>query len=203
MTKTTDPSDKQRPLDQAIGAAVKNDRTMAGLTLAELSKRSSVSTAMISKIERGQVSASLSTLDALAQAIGVPLVNLFAGTTEPTDVSFVPAGEGIHVQRQGSSFGHFYRMIGRARGNHVNFESFTVTLEQPLAPRPLYRHRGLEFIHVLSGEMIYRCGDGSFDMKPGDSLSFESCAAHGPLELKTPKVTFLTVLTKADGADTA
>ena len=201
MTKPMDPLEQHRPLDQVVGTAVKNDRTMAGLTLSELSKLSSVSTAMISKIERGQVSASLSTLDALAQAIGVPLVNFFAGTTGKTDVSFVPAGEGIHVQRQGSAFGHFYRMIGRAAANHVSYESFVVTLEQPLAVRPFYRHRGVEFIHILSGEMVFRCGDGSFDMAPGDSLSFDSCAAHGPTELKTETVTFLTVISKADGPE--
>lgn len=189
---------EQRSLDQIVGSAVKSDRMLAGLTLAELSKKASVSTAMISKIERGQVSASLTTLGALAEAIGVPLINFFAGTVEKTDVSFVPAGEGVQVQRQGSAFGHSYKLIGRADADHVGFESFTVTLEQPLNNRPLYQHRGIEFIHVLDGCMVYRCGDASFEMGPGDSLSFVSNTAHGPLELKTPKVTFVTVISKAE-----
>ncbi|UWQ93814.1 XRE family transcriptional regulator (plasmid) [Aliisedimentitalea scapharcae] len=193
--------DDRPSLDLIVGAAVKNDRMLAGLTLAELSKRASVSTAMISKIERGQVSASLTTLGALAEAIGVPLINFFAGTVEKTDVSFVPAGEGVQVQRQGSAFGHSYKLVGRADANHVSFESFAVTLEQPLSKRPLYQHRGIEFIHVLDGEMVYRCGDGQFTMKPGDSLSFVSNAAHGPVELLTPKVTFVTVISKAESAD--
>lgn len=188
-----------RPLLNAVvGTAVKADRRLAGLTLAELSKRSSVSTAMISKIERGQVSASLTTLGALAEAIGVPLINFFAGTVEKTDVSFVPAGEGVQMQRQGSAFGYSYKLIGRAEANHVSFESFTVTLEQPLGNRPLYQHRGIEFIHVIEGGMVYRCGDASFEMGPGDSLSFASGATHGPLQLKTHKVTFVTVLSRAE-----
>ena len=197
--KTAEDGTQDRPsLDQIVGAAVKSDRMLAGLTLAELSKRASVSTAMISKIERGQVSASLTTLGSLAEAIGVPMINFFAGTVEKTDVSFVPAGEGVRVQRQGSAFGHSYKLIGRADANHVSFESFTVTLEQPLGKRPMYQHRGIEFIHVMSGRMTYRCGDATFDMGPGDSLSFVSSTAHGPVEMHTQKVTFVTVLSRAE-----
>ncbi len=185
------------PLDQVVGAAVKSHRMLANLTLSELSAQSGVSTAMISKIERGQVSASLATLEALAQGIGVPLINFFAGTVERSDVSFVAAGEGVTVQRLGSGFGHSYKLIGRAEGTHVSFESFSVTLEGPLAPRPLYQHQGIEFIHVTDGEMVYRCGDTTYHMRPGDSLSFDSNSAHGPIELKTDTVSFVTVVSKA------
>ncbi len=189
--------DKQS-LDQVVGAAVKAHRVLAGQTLAELSSRAGVSTAMISKIERGQVSASLGTLEALADAIGVSLINFFAGTVEHSDVSFVAAGEGITVQRLGSGFGHIYKMIGRAAARHVGFEAFNVTLERPLQNRPLYQHRGVEFIHVTDGEMIYRCGEASYHMRPGDSLSFECSTAHGPEDLMTNKVSFVTVISKAD-----
>lgn len=196
------PLDIEKPaLDQVVGATVKTHRMLGGLTLAELSTRSGVSTAMISKIERGQVSASLGTLAALAGGIGVPLINFFAGTVEHSDVSFVAAGEGVTVQRLGSGFGHTYKMIGRAEASHVSFESFSVTLEKPLKPRPLYRHRGLEFMHITSGEMVFQCGEATYHMKPGDSISFESSNAHGPVELKTDRVSFITLVTKAVSND--
>ncbi len=185
------------PLDHLIGVAVKAHRVLAGLTLAELSAKAKVSPAMISKIERGQVSASLSSLEALAQATGVPLINFFAGTVDTTDVSFVAAGEGMTVQRLGSGFGHVYKLIGRAEASHVNFESYNVTLEGPLPPRPLYQHEGIEFIHVTDGEMIYRCGEGLYNMCPGDSLSYDASSAHGAVELKTGTVSFITLVAKA------
>lgn len=188
-------------LDQIVGVAVKSHRQLAGLTLAELSARAAVSTAMISKIERGQVSASLTTLQALADGIGVPLINFFAGTVEQTDVSYVAAGEGITVQRLGSGFGHFYKMIGRAQAGHVSFESYDVTLERPLAARPVYMHRGAEFMHMVEGEMIFRCGDATYHMRPGDSLSFDSNNTHAPEELLTEKVRFITVVAKAVSGD--
>lgn len=156
---------------------------------------------MISKIERGQVSASLTTLNALANAIGVPIINFFADTVEFADVSFVAAGEGISVRRMGSSFGHSYKMIGRAASKHIGFESFMVTLEKPLNPRPFYQHRGIEFIHMVVGSMSYRCGEETYELSPGDSLSFESTSPHGVISLKTPKVSYLTVASKAQVSD--
>jgi transcriptional regulator with XRE-family HTH domain len=69
-------------LNKKVGEAVRQLRSSRNLTLAEFSEKSGVSTAMISKIERGQVSASFSTPVALAQSIGVPIANLFATTVE-------------------------------------------------------------------------------------------------------------------------
>jgi DNA-binding XRE family transcriptional regulator len=198
MESAVSDTDRKQPLDEVIGAAVKAHRALAGMTLAELSDRAGVSTAMISKIERGQVSASLGTLEALAEAIGVPLVTFFAGTASHSDVAFVAAGEGMTVQRLGSGFDHVYKMIGRAEARHVGFEAFSVTLDRPLRPRPLYQHRGVEFIHVTEGEMIFRCGETSYHMRPGDSLSFECSMLHGPEELCTDRVSFVTVISKAD-----
>lgn len=188
-------------LDHLVGAAVKNDRVLAGLKLAELSAKSNVSTAMISKIERGQVSASLGTLNALAEAIGVPIINFFANTVARSDVSFVKAGEGMNVRRTGSSFGHNYKLIGRAASKHISFESFSVTLEKPLNARPFYQHRGIEFVHVVEGEMVFRCGEGAYEMGPGDSLSFESNNPHGTIEIKTEKVTFVSIISNARRED--
>ena len=197
MKQETSP---EQSLDEIIGAAVRKDRVLAGLTVTQLAERAQVSAAMISKIERGQVSASLNTLNAVARAIGVPLVNLLADTAQSGDVSFVAAGEGMTVQRTGSAVDHEYKMIGRAASTHTRMESFEVTLEGPLRTQMVYQHRGVEFIHVVSGGMIYRCGDVTYSMQAGDSLSFQSDLPHGPVELTTDKVTFLTVASRVEGA---
>jgi transcriptional regulator with XRE-family HTH domain len=181
-----------------VGEALKADRTLAGLTLAELSARSGVSTAMISKIERGQVSASLSTLSALADAVGVPLINFFAATAERTDVAFVRAGEGVTVRRAGGDHGHVFRAIGRVTADLVEVETFLVTMEaEAMGAPPLYQHPGVEMMHVLEGSIRYRCGAALFDLGPGDSLTFGTKAPHGPVALLSPRVAFLAVLGRA------
>lgn len=198
MDTRISPDTADSTLDAAVGHAVKMHRTMLGLTLAELSERAGVSSAMISKIERGQVSASLATLEALAAGTGVPLVNFFAETIGRTDVTFVPKGEGITVQRLGDGFCHTYKMIGRAQASTVGLESFLVTLQRPLPQRPLYQHPGAEFIQVVEGRMIYRCGEAKMEMGEGDSLSYDSSTPHGVVELLSEKVSFISVAAQAE-----
>ncbi|MDF1748572.1 MAG: helix-turn-helix domain-containing protein [Alphaproteobacteria bacterium] len=169
-------------LDEKVGHAVKGARTQSGMTLMELSSKANVSAAMISKIERGQVSASLSTLNALSQAMGVPVINLFAETVERSDYSFVKAGDGVTVQRVGNAFGHTYRMIGRVNPALFDVEPYLITFEQPMGGQPIYQHSGIEFIHVLEGSIQYRCGTwGLFDLRntvtawPGSVENTKSC----------------------------
>ncbi len=183
-------------LDTKVGRAIKSLRLLEHLTLADLSQRSGVSVPMISKIERGQVSASLSTLDAIAQAVGVPVANFFADTIEKSEVSFVRSGEGVHVRRQGSTYGHSYQLIGRVSPSHMEFEPFLITIDETATGQPLFQHPGVEFIHVLEGRMTYRCGSETYVLAPGDSLTFETVSPHGPIIVDEPPVSFLTVIAR-------
>lgn len=183
-------------LDIKVGRAIKSLRSLEQLTLADLAERSGVSVPMISKIERGQVSASLSTLDALAQAVGVPVANFFSDTVEKAEISFVRSGEGVTVQRTGSTYGHAYRLIGRVSPDHMEFEPYLITIDERATGEPLFQHPGVEFIHVLAGRMTYRCGPETFDLAPGDSLTFETVSPHGPVIVDEPPVTFLTVIAR-------
>lgn len=187
---------EKRGLDALVGRSVKTERTMAGLTLAELSASSGVSTPMISKIERGQVSASLSTLNALAQAIGVPIINFFAETVEKGEVSFVHAGEGVNVRRAGSTYGHSYKQIGHIESDRVEFETYLITLEGPVTGTPIFQHTGIELMHMLEGTLTYRVGEATYDLSEGDTLSFEAGMPHGPVKTGAQKVSFLTVISK-------
>jgi uncharacterized cupin superfamily protein len=78
---------------------------------------------------------------------------------------------------------------------------FCEGFEQPLNPRPFYQHNGIEFIHVVEGSMDYRCGEETYSLGPGDSLSFESNTPHAAVTLSTQKVKFITVTAKAQSSD--
>ena len=183
-------------MEISIGEEVKTARSLSGLTLQELSKKSGVSAAMISKIERGQVSASISTLNSLAGAVGIPVANFFAATVEQREISLVRSGEGISIERTGSTYGHSYKMIGRVSSDGIMFECYAITLEEPCKGEPLFQHVGVEFIHVIKGRMTYRCGDALYELGQGDSLTFETRAPHGPINLLARRVEFLTVIAR-------
>ena len=64
-------------ISSAVGRAIRELRDQRRMTARDLSSQSGVSAAMISRIESGQVSPSLQTLEALAGSFAVPVVSLF------------------------------------------------------------------------------------------------------------------------------
>ena len=85
-----------RGLEQAIGQRIRAIRRDLDLTVSDLASAAGISTGMLSKIENGQISPSLATLQAIAAALNVPLISaLFAAFEERRDCSFVPAGQGV------------------------------------------------------------------------------------------------------------
>ncbi|HRW31074.1 MAG TPA: helix-turn-helix transcriptional regulator, partial [Emcibacteraceae bacterium] len=83
-------------IDVAIGACLKDMRESRGFNARALAEAAGVSAAMISRIENGQVSPSISTLSALSEALDVPMVSFFRDTaTDHVDYTHVRKGQGI------------------------------------------------------------------------------------------------------------
>lgn len=181
-------------LETAIGREVRERRQKLGMTVAELAKAAGMSAGMLSKIENGVTSPSLGTLQSLAQALNLPVAGLFRRYDEQRQATYTPAGEGMRIERRGTRCGHLYELLGRAQGNEVTLEPYMITLDEASEAHTLFQHDGIEFIHVLAGEMRYRHGEMTYHLKPGDSLQFEADAPHGPEELLALPVRFLAVI---------
>src|SRR5258708_7148431 len=63
-------------LEQAIGGQIRTFRRQLNLTAAAVAGLAGISSGMLSKIENGQISASLGTLQRLAKALNLPLTRL-------------------------------------------------------------------------------------------------------------------------------
>lgn len=185
-------------LQEAIGRQVRKLRLAKNLTVADLSKASSISAAMISKIENGQTSPSLATLQRLADGLSTSVTSLFSQYEEHLDVSYVRAGEGVEIERRGTRAGHHYRLLGHGVRAEVDVEPYLVTLNDSSDVFPWFQHSGVEFIYVLEGEMDYRHGDRIFELRPGDSLYFDPQSPHGPDRLKSLPIRFLAIISYAN-----
>mgnify|MGYP002651846505 CR=1 FL=1 len=148
------------------------------------------------KIENGVISPSLGTLQALANALRVPLVQLFAGFAEPRGAMHVKAGQGVEIERQGTRAGHQYHLLGHIGSNNsgVVVEPYLIVLSAESDRFPTFQHEGLEFLYMLEGEVVYRHGEQLFTMQPGDSLFFDADAPHGPERLVTLPARYLSVI---------
>ena len=120
-------------MEASIGAEVRRLRKSLDLTVAELGLAAGISAGMLSKIENGAISPSLSTLNALAQALNVPISSLFAETEERRDCSFVKAGRGVRIERRGTKAGHLYDLLGHSLRGEIAVEPYLITLAEDAA----------------------------------------------------------------------
>lgn len=188
-------------LEQSLGTQIRMLRRRIELTVAELASSAGISAGMLSKIENGQISPSLSTLQAVAGSLGVPLTQLFASFEEQRDCSYVKAGQGVAIERRGSKAGHQYNLLGHALGGPMVVEPYLITLREEAVPYQGFHHAGVEFLYMLTGEVVYRHGEQSYHLRPGDSLMFDSAAPHGPERLLIKPMTYLSIIIYPRGAD--
>ncbi|MEM8790554.1 MAG: XRE family transcriptional regulator [Pseudomonadota bacterium] len=183
-------------LEAVIGREVRDLRHERDMTVAELAQASGLSVGMLSKIENGGISPSLTSLQGLARALGVHITALFKRHEEDRTALFVPAGEGVDVERRGTRAGHQYRLLGHsaAADARVVVEPYMITLTEASDTFPAFQHAGIEFLHMIEGEVTYRHGDQLFRMTPGDSLYFEADAPHGPEELHRLPIRYVCVI---------
>lgn len=185
---------RENSLEVAIGHQVREYRTKLGMTVADLGRQANLSPGMLSKIENGVTSPSLSTLQSLSRALNVPVTAFFRKFEEQRDATFVKSGQGLAIERRGTRAGHQYHLLGHTIGKNLVVEPYLVTLTEQSDVFPLFQHSGLEFIYLLEGEVAYRHGNKLYAMEAGDSLFFDADAPHGPEELRKLPIRLLSVI---------
>jgi transcriptional regulator with XRE-family HTH domain len=187
---------REKVLEVAIGHEVRAVRKKLGITVADLAATTGISLGMLSKIENGVTSPSLTTLQTLSRALGVPLTSFFQSFEEERNAVFVKAGQGVDVERRGTRAGHQYNLLGHIGSNSsgVTVEPYLITLSENSDVFPTFQHDGMEFLFMLEGEVVYRHGNNLYRMTPGDSLFFDADAPHGPDELVTLPIRYLSII---------
>ena len=182
-------------VDEAVGRALRALREANGLTARDLAFRSEVSAAMISRIENGQVSTSLSTLHALARALEVPMVSLLRETgTATADITHVRAGKGLVSTRTAGKHAHDFTALGFHRRPGLEFEALMITLDRRDDARPpIYNGHGCLFVYALEGEAIYLYGEREIHLRVGDSLILDEELRYGIKDVVTPLFRYLSL----------
>lgn len=193
-TGSNAPTTGELNLEASIGRRVRLLRQRLQLTATELAAEAGLSPGMLSKIENGGTSPSLSTLKALARALNVPMTSFFADFEERRDCSYVSAGQGLAIERRGSKSGHRYELLGHSLAGDIVVEPYLITLSEDAEPYALFQHDGVEFIYMLSGKVVYRHADKLYPLEPGDALFFDAGAPHGPEELLERPMTYLSII---------
>lgn len=188
--------DREKNLETAIGRELRAHRRRQEITVAELAAMTRLSIGMLSKIENGNTSPSLTTLQTLANALSVPITSFFRQFEENREAVHTKSGEGVELQREGTRAGHQYNLLGHigSNGSGVIVEPYLITLTAESDTFPTFQHAGIETIYMLEGEVDYRHGDEVLSLKSGDTLFFDADAPHGPERLVTLPCRYLSII---------
>ena len=185
-------TDKQ--LEASIGKQVRITRKTAGVTLQQLSKQSLLSASMLSKIENGQISASLKTIQLICHALNISITSLFKQHDKDVEPTFIRSGDGLTIERAGSDESRHYQLLGHNVSGSLKVEPCLITITSRDYDFPDFQHKGIEFIYMLKGEMDYYYGTEIYHFQKGDSIYFDSDKPHGPKKIISDECQFLTVI---------
>lgn len=188
--------EREKVLEVAIGREVRAFRKNKNITVAELSGLTNLSIGMLSKIENGNTSPSLTTLQLLANALSVPLTAFFKTYEERREAVHTKAGEGVEIERAGTRSGHQYNLLGHIGANNsgVIVEPYLIVLTNQSDTFKTFQHDGIEMIYMLEGVVGYRHGSETYRLEAGDTLFFDADAPHGPEELIQFPIRYLSII---------
>ncbi len=171
--------DSQEPVDveRTVRARLRSLRTTQGLSLDDLSKRTSLSASTISRLETGNRTIGLDVLVPLARALQVDLDALVA-VDDDLNVVIRPA--------ENRSGGRTTWMLSRATGNTI---AMKMRLEPTGSRPPQQVHPGHDWLTVIEGTIMLHLGERDLTIRTGEAAEFATMTPHaisaidGPAEL--------------------
>jgi DNA-binding transcriptional MerR regulator/quercetin dioxygenase-like cupin family protein len=162
---------RHRTKASPVGERLRRLRLAHSYSLARVAKAAGVSVGFLSALERGHMSASVSTLRRLARFYRINILSLFdpsqsnPGRVRPTERKVLEAGRGV-------------RMELLAWGNTV-MEPHLFRIAPSAGSGESYAHEGEEFLYILKGCLqIDLDGGERHRLEKGDSFYFESSTHH-------------------------
>jgi transcriptional regulator with XRE-family HTH domain len=186
-------------LGKRIGSRLNMLRKQRGFTLSEIARQTHLSPSLISRIENGQIMASIQTLQLIADTLKIDIGFFFQQEQ----------GKGYAVSRSGSR-----RMIpaddGKFKGDPTerrfyDIEPLADGIENPfmvplilkivnrdekINPPP---HGGQEFVYLLEGKLLHILGEERIILKKGDALYFDGNIPHKAISLSKKPAKALVV----------
>jgi transcriptional regulator with XRE-family HTH domain len=158
------------------GRAVKQQREATGFSLRMLAARSGISSSMISDIERGAKSPTVTTLVRIAQALGVPAAVLVDGGRGPAPrIRVLRRGEGA----SGEDPAPWENLRPEAPDSRIDFVRYQIPPATALGPSAAHAAGTVEHMHVAAGTVRVTVGNETAELTAGDSCSCRVDAPHG------------------------
>src|SRR5689334_4938733 len=166
--------------EYAIGEKLRALRLRKKMGLVELGAHTSLSSALLSKIERGRIFPTLPTLLRIALVFGVGLDYFFAGAREKPMLAVARKGERVALPERAGARETAYRFESLDCGaTERRFNAYYAEfLPQSRDRARPHSHTGVEFLYVLEGTLALYIGDQDLRLEAGDAVYFDSQVQH-------------------------
>ncbi len=160
-----------------VGSRIRLLRENAGLSLRDLAERSGVSAPMLSQVERGETSPTLSVAERIASGLDLRLSQLLR-LDEDGVVTVVRAGDG----RRGGADGHAYEILTpplpgqRAELSRHVLEPGART--GAAGDPPMHEPGSRETALVERGRVALHCDGAAHELAAGDCVTFDADLPH-------------------------
>jgi transcriptional regulator with XRE-family HTH domain len=158
-------------ISHSVGSSLRRHRRAAGLSLAQLATAAGLGKSTLHALELGDGNPTLSTLWALATALGIPLGDLLDDQPAPTVV--VRAGEGARIDGDSVHARLLHRL---AAPGTVEVYELAVDAEQQFSDPHLPGVR--ECLVVTRGAVRAGPADRPADLTAGDSIHHDAAQPH-------------------------
>jgi transcriptional regulator with XRE-family HTH domain len=164
-----------------IGPKLRSLRLKKKIGLVELGKHTSLSPAMLSKIERGRLFPTLPTLLRIALVFGVGLDYFFVGAREKPVLGVVRRRERLRFpERPGVREPAFHFESLDFAAVERRFDAFLADFPAPPVERlRMHQHPGGEFLYVLRGTLGLHIDGAEHVLEADDAVYFDSSVPHG------------------------
>ena len=187
----------QKPtVEKIVASRLSALRKEVGLTLRELSVKTGLSDAYLSRVENGQTAVTLASLEKFAAVFATPITAFFEEEIKPRKLVLCRAGEGRKVRFRGRT-GTLVGLLAEEKHGKlmepliVDVSSAT-TLVKPLA------HAGEEFNYVLTGHCQFIFDGEKHELAAGDSVYFDASIPHAVRPVRGESCQLLAVVTSRD-----
>jgi transcriptional regulator with XRE-family HTH domain len=176
----------------SMAQSLREERARAGLTLEQLAQRSELSTAHLSRLESGDRQPSVATLISLSRALGITMSTLLGERQRGPAIAVYSGQEATH-QANGLTISGCSGFPGSS-----TLEALHISIDPDRTPPTPARHRGEEWVYVVSGRLRLEYDGETYELEPGSTVHFD---ANRPHRLGAVGVTTQVLVVAADAPE--
>jgi transcriptional regulator with XRE-family HTH domain len=166
-----------------LGPKLRAERTARGLSIQQVAQAAGVTKSFLSKLETDQVSASVATLLRICDAMGVRPGTLF----DPPTANLVRAGEARPISLGGEGMVEY--LISGDSNEHLMALMSVIEPGGGSGKEPYALTSAADIIHIKQGRLDVTIEHEIFNMRAGDTLTFQPSKPHAWRNPSTSEVT--------------